>query len=91
MKGVITGMRNIVYDGYMGPRLDRATQLRRLKNVIEGELTPCQRRVVEGIYFRKCTVTSLAEELGVSRTTLWRMAKRQSELERRQREQSEQK
>lgn len=28
----------------------------------------------------------LAEELGVSRTTLWRMAKRQSELERRQRE-----
>ncbi|MBR5510206.1 MAG: sigma 54-interacting transcriptional regulator [Lachnospiraceae bacterium] len=33
----------------------------------------------------------LAEELGVSRTTLWRMAKRQSELERKQREQSEQK
>lgn len=32
----------------------------------------------------------LAEELGVSRTTLWRMAKRQSELERLQREQSEQ-
>lgn len=27
----------------------------------------------------------IAEELGVSRTTLWRMAKRQSELERRQR------
>lgn len=31
----------------------------------------------------------LAEELGVSRTTLWRMAKRQSELERRQREELE--
>ena len=29
----------------------------------------------------------LAEELGVSRTTLWRMAKRQSELEQKQREQ----
>ena len=26
----------------------------------------------------------LAKELGVSRTTLWRMAKRQSELERRE-------
>ena len=29
----------------------------------------------------------LAEELGVSRTTLWRMAKRQSALEQKQREQ----
>ncbi|MBS6396030.1 MAG: sigma 54-interacting transcriptional regulator [Clostridiales bacterium] len=31
----------------------------------------------------------LAEELGVSRTTLWRMAKRQAELERKQMEQKE--
>jgi len=31
----------------------------------------------------------LAEELGVSRTTLWRMAKRQSELEKKRREQQE--
>ena len=29
----------------------------------------------------------LAEELGVSRTTLWRMAKRQKELEEKQKEQ----
>ncbi len=29
----------------------------------------------------------LAEELGVSRTTLWRMAKKQKELEEKQKEQ----
>lgn len=76
-------MRNIVYDGYLGPRLDRATQLRRLKNVIEGELTPCQRRVVEGIYFRQCSVTSLAQELGVNKSTVSRTLRRAQERMRR--------
>ena len=76
-------MRNIVYEGYLGPRLDRATQLRRLKNVIEGELTPCQRRVVEGIYFRQCSVTSLAQELGVNKSTVSRTLRRAQERMRR--------
>ena len=76
-------MRNIVYEGYLGPRLDRATQLRRLKNVIEGELTPCQRRVVEGIYFRQCSVTALAQELGVNKSTVSRTLRRAQERMRR--------
>lgn len=83
MKGVTTAMRNIVYDGYQGPRLDRATQLRRLKNVIEGELTPCQRRVVEGVYYEKRTLTSLAEEWGVNKSTVSRTLRRAQERMRR--------
>ena len=76
-------MRNIVYEGYMGPRLDRATQLRRLKNVIEGELTPRQKRIIEGVYYEKRTLTSLAEELGVNKSTVSRTFRRAQERMRR--------
>ena len=72
-------MRNIVYEGYLGPRLGREAQLRRLKNVIEGELSPCQRRVVEGIYYENKTVTALAQELGVNKSTVSRTLRRARE------------
>ena len=48
MKGVITGVRNIEFDGYYGPRLSREMQRRRLMRVIDNELTEKQRRVVLG-------------------------------------------
>ena len=65
-------MRNIVFDGYLGPRLERAVQLRRVRNVIDQELTPRQRRVVEGVYYENKSVTALAEELGVHKSTVSR-------------------
>lgn len=72
--------------------------LRQLKIFRKKEEKPKQQPVIDNdpdsVYSRlqpKKKKKDLAEELGVSRTTLWRMAKRQSELERRQREQSEQK
>ena len=69
-------MRNIVYDGYKGPRLEREVQLRRLKNVIAEELTPRQRQMVMGVYYEKKTVTALAEELGVNKSTVSRTLQR---------------
>lgn len=72
--------------------------LRQLKIFRKKEEEPKRKPVIDNdpdsVYTRlqpKKKKKDLAEELGVSRTTLWRMAKRQSELERRQREQSEQK
>lgn len=48
----------------------------------------------ENVYSRlkpKKKKKELDKELGVSRTTLWRMAKRQSELEREQKQQTSEK
>uniref|UniRef100_UPI00405625C1 sigma-54 interaction domain-containing protein n=1 Tax=Agathobacter sp. TaxID=2021311 RepID=UPI00405625C1 len=68
--------------------------LRQLKIFRRKEENPVQQPLPDGdpdsVYSRlqpKKKKKDLAEELGVSRTTLWRMAKRQSELERKQREQ----
>ena len=36
-------MKNTDYDGYLGPRLSRDVQLRRLQRVMDNELTACQR------------------------------------------------
>ena len=39
-------MKNILYDGYLGPRLPRQVQLQRVQRVIREELTPLQREAL---------------------------------------------
>jgi len=39
---------------------------------MERELTERQRRIVEGVYFQRRTMTSLARELGVNKSTVCR-------------------
>ena len=46
MRGGITGIRNIPFEGYEGPRLPPATQMQRLRRVIERELTQTQREII---------------------------------------------
>lgn len=65
-------MKSTVYEGYMGPRLERAVQLRRLRNVMRHELTPRQRLIFEGVYLEGRTLTSLARELGINKSTVCR-------------------
>lgn len=65
-------MKSTDYDGYLGPRLSREAQLRRVKNVMERELTERQRMIVEGVYFQRRTMTSIARELGVNKSTVCR-------------------
>ena len=45
MKGAITAMKNIDYDGYLGPRMTRDVQRKRLQHVMENELTELQRLI----------------------------------------------
>ena len=76
MKGDIGEMKNIGFEAYFGPRLDRATQLRRLQRVIDTELTEKQRRAIVGYYFEKKNIPQLAREYGLNRSTVCRTLQR---------------
>jgi RNA polymerase sigma factor (sigma-70 family) len=69
-------MRNTLFDGYEGPRLPREVQLKRLRRVIEAELTPCQRQTLISYYFRQMTIPQIAEERGVNKSTVSRTLQR---------------
>ena len=76
MKGATGAMRNIGCEEYFGARLDRATQLHRVRRVISRELSPCQKQVVEGIYYEKLSQSELARRMGVNRSTVCRTLRR---------------
>ena len=59
-----------------GPYLNAQGRARRVARAIEGELTPCQRRAICGKYMEGKTVTQLARELGVNKSTVSRTLKR---------------
>ena len=65
-------MKNILYEGYEGPRLPRQVQLRRLQRVIENELTESQREILIAYYFQDRTMTQIAQERGVCPSTVCR-------------------
>ena len=65
-------MRNTLYDGYEGPRLPREVQLRRLRRVIEKELTEKQRETLIAYYFQNKTMEQIAKDRGVNRSTVCR-------------------
>lgn len=65
-------MRNILYDGYQGPRLPREVQLKRVKRVIQEELTELQRHTLIAYYFQEQTLAQIAEERGVNISTVCR-------------------
>ena len=69
-------MRNTLFDGYLGPRLPRNVQLQRIRQVIDGELTPCQKRTLVAYYFRQRTVVQIAQEQCVHKSTVSRTLKR---------------
>ena len=69
-------MRNTACNTYLGPRLERHVQVRRMRNVIDRELTPCQQRIIRGIYYEGKSQTQLAQELGVHKSTVSRTLSR---------------
>lgn len=69
-------MRNILYEGYQGPRLPREVQLKRVQRVIQEELTEIQRFTLTSYYFRELTVSQIAQERGVNKSTVWRTLRR---------------
>lgn len=65
-------MKNILYDGYLGPRLPREVQLQRVQRVIAEELTPLQRETLVAYYFQEMTIPQIARDRGVHKSTVSR-------------------
>lgn len=76
-------MRNTLYEGYRGPRLPKEVQLQRIRRVIEEELTQLQRQTLLAYYFQEQTVTQIAEDRGVNKSTVSRTLKRAEQKLRR--------
>ena len=65
-------MKNILYDGYLGPRLPKEIQLQRVRRVIQEELTPLQRQTLIAYYFQEQTISAIARARGVNKSTVCR-------------------
>nr|MBQ8244409.1 sigma-70 family RNA polymerase sigma factor [Oscillospiraceae bacterium] len=65
-------MKNILYDGYLGPRLPREVQLKRVQRVIQEELTELQRYTLVAYYFQKQTLDRIARDRNVNKSTVCR-------------------
>ena len=65
-------MRNIRFDGYLGPRLPKQQQLQRIRTVIREELTPLQRQTLIAYYFQNKTMKQIAQERKVCCSTVCR-------------------
>ena len=76
-------MKNILYEGYLGPRLPREVQLQRVRRVIAEELTDTQREMLTAYYFQELTMTQIARDRGVNKSTVCRTIHRaESKLRR---------
>lgn len=76
-------MKNTLYEGYEGPRLPRDVQLKRLRRVIEVELTQNQREVLVAYYFQQKNIPQIAQDRGVNKSTVSRTLRRAEERVRR--------
>ena len=76
-------MKNILYEGYQGIRLPREVQLKRVQRVIREELTPLQRETLLAYYFQEQTITQIAADRGVNKSTVCRTLHRAEEKLRR--------
>ena len=72
-------MRNIRFDGYMGPRLPREVQLKRVQRVITEELTDRQRETLTAYYFSGLNIPQIAKLQGVNKSTVSRTLHRAEE------------
>ena len=83
MTGGIIAVTSIPDEGYRGPRLPRDLQLERVRRVMQEELTPLQREVLLAFYFHERTITDIAAERGVNKSTVCRTLHRAEQKLRR--------
>ena len=76
-------MKNILYDGYKGIRLPREIQMQRVQRVIMEELTPLQREALIAYYIQGQTITQIAQDRGVQKSTVSRTLHRAEDKLRR--------
>ena len=65
-------MKNIPYEGYKGIRMPKEIQKQRVQRVIMEELTPIQREVLIAYYIQEQTMTQIAQDRGVHKSTVCR-------------------
>ena len=83
MTGGTGAVKNIPFETESTLRLPRQVQLRRIRRVIEAELTPCQKQTLTAYYFRQLTIPQIAKEQGVNKSTVSRTLKRAEDRLRR--------
>ena len=76
-------MKNILYDGYLGPRMSREVAMERIRRVIQEELTDLQRAVLVAYYFQELSIPQIARERGVNKSTISRTLHRAEDKLRR--------
>ena len=76
-------MKNILYEGYLGPRMSREMAIERVRRVIREELTDLQREVLMAYYFQEITIPQIARERGVNKSTISRTLHRAEDKLRR--------
>lgn len=76
-------MKNILYEGYEGPRLPREVQIKRVQRVIREELTKNQREILLAYYMHDQSIPRIAEDRGVHKSTVSRTLHRAEEKLRR--------
>ena len=64
-------MKNILSD-FSDPYLPRCVQIRRMRSVMERELTQAQREILCAVYYEGKTQRQIAQERGVSCSTVCR-------------------
>ncbi len=69
-------MKNIPFEGILDPQIPTDVQVRRLRNIIQTELTDLQREAIVGVYFQGRTLTDIARARGVNKSTVCRTLKR---------------
>ena len=69
-------MKRTLYEGYEGPRLSPATQMQRIRRVIERELTSKQREIILAYYFPDKSIPEIAAERGIHKSSVCRCLQR---------------
>ena len=65
-------MKNILYEGYEGPRLPKQVQIKRVQRVIREELTANQREILLAYYIQNRSIPQIAEDRGCNKSTVSR-------------------
>lgn len=63
-------------EGYLGPRLPKEVQRKRVERVIREELTPLQRQTLLAYYIQEQSIPQIARERGVNKSTVSRTLRR---------------
>lgn len=65
-------MKNTPFDFSPGLRLPREVQMKRVRRVIQEELTELQRYTLEAYYFRRQSLVQIARDRNVNKSTVCR-------------------